>query len=247
MASRSARTPSGKLLTLEQQVRDLERRPVRGARPTGGTSARRDEYWGIPATLAEQVELANRRPLWFDIDGGYELSYYAPAGAPGLTAPGLVAGAPAGWYPTSRGPWWVSHPSAAVAASPATYVTGWNSVRTSPGGADAFFWNGTVGGVNLAGYYNVDVRMCLQNGSGTANFHFRHLGNNSSVVRANVDGGAAPLITNFATTYRTSYRRCLAMPADSWAVQTNSGSLTVHSHGNIRSEFLIEYVGPPLA
>lgn len=64
-----------------------------------GTSAQRDAVFGVPATDAQRVILANIVPTWFNTEKGYHEGYYATTGLSGLTARGLVAGTPSGWFP----------------------------------------------------------------------------------------------------------------------------------------------------
>lgn len=67
----------------------------------GGTTANRDVRYGVPTVLADQVALANKAPVWYNVDNGRLEIYLAPTGSAGLNVPG-TSGA-AGWYPT----WWL--------------------------------------------------------------------------------------------------------------------------------------------
>lgn len=62
----------------------------------GGTSAQRDSYFGVPTVLTDQVTLANKAPLWYNVTTGNLETYYVPSGSAGLTVPGFYS-AP-GWY-----------------------------------------------------------------------------------------------------------------------------------------------------
>lgn len=62
----------------------------------GGTSAQRDAFFGVPTVLADQVTLANKAPLWYNVTSGLLEAYYVPSGSAGLTVPGFYS-AP-GWY-----------------------------------------------------------------------------------------------------------------------------------------------------
>lgn len=245
--------------SLEESLRDIQRRlrllerrlTVRngGAMPSRGPSSYRDQTFPPPTTTAEKVALANRRVTWFNTTYGWEESYYARA-ASGLTAPALDSRAPDGWYPVGRGPWTVAWPQAAFGASTGNYIGGWlQGKQAYSQGADSLFeWmsNGATK-CYLPGMYRVHVRMNLVNGSGTANFHLRKLGVSSADVVAQMDGGAVTLLASLTTTYNGYFERELVVNEQSFAMFTHAGSLTVHFTGNPRSEFLIEYVGPPLA
>jgi hypothetical protein len=73
----------------------------------GGTTAARDAYWGLPGTgtsvgeVTDRATLANKGPLWFNTDKGYEERYFAKTGDTGATS-GNVAATPA-WYPSGAG------------------------------------------------------------------------------------------------------------------------------------------------
>lgn len=70
-----------------------------------GTSAQRDGFYGVPATDAQKVALANSVPIWFNTEKGWEESYYAPSSIGTLTVNSLLSDQPPGWYPTgSNGP-----------------------------------------------------------------------------------------------------------------------------------------------
>lgn len=81
----------------ERRVSDLEARV--GTTASQGTTAARDERWGVPTTDAERVTLANQAPTWWNTEKSWMEGYFAPAGLSGLTARPLLAGRPAGWYP----------------------------------------------------------------------------------------------------------------------------------------------------
>lgn len=82
---------------LSARVSSLER----NGQQRRGSTAERDAMYGVPATDSARAALANSRPTWFNTDRGWEESYYAATGTPGLSAPGVVAGAPAAWYPNA--------------------------------------------------------------------------------------------------------------------------------------------------
>jgi microcystin-dependent protein len=71
-----------------------------------GSTALRDSIYPIPTDAATQASLANRMISWFNTDKGYFEIYYATTGTAGLTAKGLAAGFPAGWYPAAGANIW---------------------------------------------------------------------------------------------------------------------------------------------
>ena len=87
---------------IEERLAIVENRaaiPARLSDSGSGSTAERDIYYTAPSTDAERAGLANRVPTWFNTDKGYFEGYYATTGLAGLTARGLVAGVPSGWYP----------------------------------------------------------------------------------------------------------------------------------------------------
>lgn len=65
----------------------------------GGSAAKRDALFGVPATVEDQVILANKTVSWFNsTTGGIEV-YMAVTGSAGLNVPGASS---AGWYPISQ-------------------------------------------------------------------------------------------------------------------------------------------------
>lgn len=71
-----------------------------------GSTIERDARFGTPTTDQAKASLANRLVSWFNTDKGYFEIYYAPTGTSGLTAKGLVATFPAGWYPAAGSNIW---------------------------------------------------------------------------------------------------------------------------------------------
>lgn len=92
----------GMLRQIRREVTILQRRFLRSPDGGRGTAAERDGFFGVPANDAERAALANRQVKWFNMDKGWEESYYAVTGTPDLTARGLISTAAAGWYPTGR-------------------------------------------------------------------------------------------------------------------------------------------------
>ena len=98
-----ARTAAGMFDTLNRRLTSVERRlPPAPPPPTGGTTAARNVLFGVPATDAERVALANQIPTWNNTSTGWLEGYYAETGLAGLTVFGLTPGAASGWYPIGR-------------------------------------------------------------------------------------------------------------------------------------------------
>lgn len=62
-----------------------------------GTSAARDGFYGVPASAAARVALANAVPRWFNTDKGWEEQYFATEGDAGA---GRFTRQFGGWYPS---------------------------------------------------------------------------------------------------------------------------------------------------
>jgi hypothetical protein len=101
------------------------RMPIRLNNDGRGTTAQRDAYFGVPATDAARVALANIVPTWFNTDTQREEIYYAVTGTTGLTVPGLhTSGFTAGWYNAPAGCW-------GGKSGPQTYVSPYIAARHS--------------------------------------------------------------------------------------------------------------------
>lgn len=197
------------LRNLKNRVTSLERRLARIPRIPDppdlsrldavghGTSAQRDAFFGVPTTNAERVALANREPVWFNTDFGWEESYYADSALAGLTTLGLVAGTASAWYPTGEGPASVHYASGAQNVSPGVFVTSWSAWGTGGssrrGGAGWFTYDAATGKVACvkAGRYEAEGMVTQQAGAGTTVVHLMR-DNNPVFARANpLDSGQA--------------------------------------------------------
>ena len=115
-----------RLVALErrQSTNDAAAEPPK----TKGSTALRDNYFGIPANPAERAALANSRPIWYNTTLSREETYYAVTGTAGLTVPGLLAGSTPGWYVTPAGDMGgKSGPSSQVAIFRVSWSRGWSS------------------------------------------------------------------------------------------------------------------------
>lgn len=213
-----------------------------------GTTAQRDAHFGTPATDAERVALANRQPVYFNTESGWQESYYAPAGLAGLTARGLVAGVPAGWYPIGRGPYQRLRPTAGFTTANATPVRNWMGQRFRAGGSAWFDYNNANGRVQIVrgGRYEINVWTTQQAGSGTANYHLRQM--SVGTTEQHVDGLAYTLVSNLYTHAEAKAQMQIG-PNRELDFFCHAGTIAVHQGGGttIPGEFTVEYVGPALA
>jgi hypothetical protein len=92
------KTFTGQFGSILDRITSLERK--RFPNLNRGTTAARDSVFDT-STSANQLALANNIQQWFNTDKAWTEAYYMPTGTVGLTAPGLIAGTPAGWYPIS--------------------------------------------------------------------------------------------------------------------------------------------------
>lgn len=144
------RTPKGMFLNTEARLFALEQRPI--YRPSAalrsGTTAERDALFGVPATTAERVALANQRPQWFNVEKGYYETYYVAHTLPGLTVPGLSTSMLSGWFIEPSKDWATLGGPLSHAGGPGgPYATTWSKGVRGPGATLTPF--GSDGGSNL--------------------------------------------------------------------------------------------------
>lgn len=211
-----------------------------------GTPAERDARYGVPATTAERVALANKQVVWFNTVKGWDESFYVATGSAGLTARGLIAGTADGWYPVGEGPWCVMEPTAAKATASDQYIGGWNGSIRRNGGAEWFNPTATVLQVQKAGMYSFGFWSIQQNGSGTANYILRVLNAAGTAVDQSIDGGAVTLSSTLATRCGLSAEVYPLKAGQQIAPLTHSGALTVHFLATIRGQLYAKYRGPAL-
>ncbi|QHB37170.1 hypothetical protein QDA03_gp71 [Microbacterium phage Terij] len=245
------RTTEELLRSLLRRVGLLERRvAVRSPRPvpTSGTVAERNARFGVPATDAERVALANQKPVWFNTEDGWEESYYAPQGLAGLTARALVAGTPAGWYPTGEGPYsrlLATAPQGMVANS---YINSWapwgTSGSTRRGGAAWFTYNAALGAVTCvkAGNYDITAMDSQQAGSGTTVTHVLRSGNAIATVANVLNSTYATAALKEAPMVAVAAGQALACYSSVGSYQTN----VITGNPETRGVFHIRYKGPLL-
>ena len=211
-----------------------------------GTTVQRDTIFGVPATDATRVALANRKIVWYNTDLGWEESYFATTGKAGLTALGLVAEAPSGWYPTGRGPMLMLEPPTQVQATSSTWMGGWGWVRRR--GGDAWFTssNGERIQIKKYGRYEAKVWTVQAAGSGFANYHFRVVDSGGSTIIFNVDGNAFQLNSGLYTRAHAEIEDQVLAAGQQVGFYVNSANNLVHVGAIMpKGQFLIRYIGPP--
>lgn len=239
----------------ERRIRLLERRlAAAGYLPPhevryAGTTAERDAFYGVPNTTALRVALANRAPSWYNIDLGWEESYYVGNTAAGLTVPGLISGASAGWYPTGPGPTCVLTPSAGNSTAGGAYVTGWLGSFHRRGGAAWF--DATTDGIVIekAGRYRLSAWTIQQSGSGIAVFALRLLNSAGSTVLAAREHGAEALQGSPVLVPAEYEMERVTNAQTRLRMFTVSGALAVHqatATAGVRGQMIAEYLGPSL-
>ncbi|WNT44337.1 minor tail protein [Microbacterium phage Mabodamaca] len=218
-------------------------------------TATRDAYYGVPTTDAARAALANSRPIWYNTDLGWQESYYAPVGTPGLTAPGLASGVEAGWYPTGLGPEIQVSGSVPIAATAGNGVPGWDTVQFTRGaswflrtGFENGAWDGRYIRVLKAGRYDVTINETFTNGSGVANMWLAHWAAPGAPYRA-TQGYPVPLQASFYESRVMEFKSHPALAGEFFGEVCHSGSLAVHvgTDHAIRARFTVRYVGPLMA
>jgi microcystin-dependent protein len=214
-----------------------------------GTTAQRDTVFGVPGTDATRVALANRKVVWFNTDTGWEESYYTNTGKAGLTALGLVAAATTGWYPTGAGPMVLLEPPASSAHTAPEWVKSWGTPIRRRGGTAWFnSTDGKVVEIKQHGRYDVKVWTIQQAGTGTSNFHLRLTAADGTTLIKNVDGNGFVLNGSLYTRVHSEMDDTLMEPGQKVGLWLHSGGLSLHVGAVApRGQFLIRYLGPPLA
>lgn len=268
MAGRTRRDPVGQGREVNERLDLLERRlalfPTPFVLPARleqggfdvvssfrGTAAQRDALYGVPATDADRVALANARIVWFNTEQGWEESYYATTGLPGLTARGLMAGAASGWYPTTVGPACILAPTAQVstpAPGATSYVGGWAGSIYRRGGTSWFTNNSGAIFTQVAGYYDLRAWTIQAGGTALMNYHLVILDSaNAEVTRH--DGGAFPQNSSLYTTVDMAMFGKYMRPGDQFLLRVwGGGPINVHMGGatDTRGQLIVRYAGPPL-
>lgn len=217
-----------------------------------GTTAERDAYFGAPTITADQVALANRKVTWFNTDLGWQESYYVVQGTSGLTARGLITGAPAGWYPISDGPRIRLFSNGGQAHSNGTEFSNWKAF--APAGTvtenDSYKFGNilTRPGTNswietsLWGKYDIIGAMYFPGGTGTGVFELTNYRSGSSTYVLQIQK-PIPLLASYGQIIEWGAPDQYIRPGDRIHFRTIAASWTV---GGGFTHLTIRYVGPPL-
>lgn len=242
---------AGVLRQMRKDIDALWRRVSRTA-PVAGTTALRDITFPPPTTVAERVDLANAQVTWWNIELGWEESYYAPTGSPGLTARGLVPGAPAGWYPTGLGP---KIRLAGSGTTPAT--SGWREfdVWAPLGNTEGSSWRNStlieraagVSYVNilLAGRYDLTGDMALPGGSGSIVLALSVFRPSTSAYTVDRQVGTN-LITGYGQMIPQYHKNFLCQVGDRPHLRVYSPGAVAFGDATHQTFFDVQYISPPL-
>lgn len=218
-----------------------------------GTTAQRDGTFGIPVTVAQQVALANQMQVWYNTESGWYESYYATTGLSGLTAKGLLAGIPSGWYPLGDGPEISLVAGAQLSMTAGMTYTNWAAPGTGKswrkGGTAWFTYASGVIAMPIPGRYMVSCRFSVQQGSGSGRVF---LSRNNSSSDPNV---LSQQIINLDATYDTMYD--MTVPSVYFAandnvrfIAPNVGSAIFFQTADGQKErigtLVVKYLGPAL-
>lgn len=212
-----------------------------------GTTSQRDTIFGVPSTDPQRVALANRKIIWFNTDLGWEEQYYATTGKAGLTALGLVANAPSGWYPIGEGPAMLWEPNTTATPGGQTFLGGWAWVRKR-GGAT---WFDSPDGLQVRvlkwGRYAIRAWTIQGTGSVQMNWHLRITGTDRTTIIKNVDGGAFPQHASLYTRAHMENDDALMEANQNVGFYTTNGGALCHV-GSIAptGQLSVRYLGPPL-
>lgn len=216
-----------------------------------GPTAERDFYYAPPTTLAQRVALANRRPIWFNTDMGWEEQYFAVSGSAGLTVPGVAVNAPAAWYPVTGGPSGKLSTAGPQLRVSNDYFTNWLNFGAANTEGESWRSHTLIDRptpsdlatirTHLPGRYDLDIEMYFPNGSGTGVWSFGYL---DGVASSYASTQPAVLLSGYGQIGRSHFRNVLLFDTGRCYMLTNSASWTI---GNAATWMSMKYVGPPLA
>lgn len=221
-----------------------------------GTAAQRDARFGVPATDAARVALANKRVQWFNTEKGYYESYYALASLAGLAVPGL--GAPGSGYVAPASGWYPAPGALAYMTriKNNSFQSAAGGVFTQPtllgAGASAYAHVGSMFSASgnaiiipsIAGLFDVTASI-YWSGGGAMNYTIlsvRYTGGSEQVTSVRAYGAAADM-----------QQVAVAPGVYCWAGQgielegMPAGNHNFYGDGVSRRTFLtLKYAGPPL-
>jgi len=216
--------------------------PVGPAGLRGGTTAQRDSIFGVPATDAARVALANSTPTWYNTDRRWEESYFATTGLAGLTATGLLANFSSGWYPIDRGAIFIhaAFTGGFIPLSSSEQIIPFATTPRRKGGATIV--NNNALKMPIGGMYEVSCRLYASGGA-------------SSLVTGNVKA-AGTLVVDLSVvkpdtldqrTFTSVTRDYQADQPFSLYAMVAGTATNLYASGINGSYMQVEYVGPPLA
>ncbi|WNN95016.1 minor tail protein [Microbacterium phage Magritte] len=221
--------------------------------PHSGTTAQRDDYYGIPGSGAPRIALAQRKPIWFNTDFGWFESYYVPDSASSLK--GLTAPAVSGWYPIGPD----NGPRGRLMGG-GTQTLAQNALFTNylpfgnTGSGDGDSWRsssqhidriaGDAGTLRtlMSGRFNMVGELYFPPGSGIVVWEFGYLDGNSATTISKqnpvslLPGNGQLVQFEFNNVVLFENGRCFMRYA-------NGPSMVV---GNTKSSMYLEYTGPAL-
>lgn len=238
---------------LRQMRKDIDSLWARVSRttPVAGTIALRNLTFPPPTTVAEQVDLANQQVTWWNTEYGWEESYYAPTGSPGLNPPGLVPGVSAGWYPTGDGPS-IMLAAAGVKNAGAAWVEfdNWaafgNTDKTSH--RNSTLLNRVVSYVDMgiAGRYDISMDCVIPNGSGTVVMGLACWRPSAAAWAFDRQWGV-PLQSGYGQFTQFTNDNRLLYASDRPVIRINGASAGSVNFGAVDGAHLsVKYVAPPL-
>lgn len=235
---------TGTLQDISERIDRQARRRQRLVVPVRGTTAERDAIYPPPgASVPAQVALANQQIVWWNTELGWFESYYAVSGASGLTVRGLMSLAPAGWYPTGRGPRAISFALGPQSLTPGFGFTNWQAfgLGLSSKNHAGFTLGGGAMSTPFAGRWRAQSDMQFPNGSGGAHMTLYVRDASTAAILQRIDlvtlaGGGYPT--------RTWTVNDVPMPAGGTIIMhNNDGSW---APGSPNSYLSLEYLGPAL-
>jgi hypothetical protein len=217
-----------------------------------GTAAERDAIYGVPATDAARVALANRKIIWYNLDNGFTEMYYAVTGLAGLTVRGLIAGTASGWYPMNTGPQLLLLPSASFTLGVGGTFINWTSpgtgLSTRTGGTAWFTVSAGIPTIVQAGRYDIEVS--LVHAANDIMHEYQLIKNNLTTAANVLQWGAAQTSLDAWTRSRVRLQDWPAVANDNLRIRGTLGSngVAMDANGSTRysGEFSIKYTGPAL-
>jgi len=212
-----------------------------------GTAAERDAVYGVPASDATRVALANRKVTWFNTDRGWWEEYFATTALSGLTVTGLELTAVSGWYPVANGPQGVLYAAGNEAHTAGSLFTNWRAFGTSPSSKnvpDALMSRATEKlVVGMAGRYRAYAYMTYPAGAGTGAVSFHGVTKSTAGIDRSFSI-PVPLYAGFTNGIGQEISDLLLFDTGYIYWKTDAASWAVGTADV--SHMSLTYIGPPL-